>query len=135
MSRTALRRVLVALPLAAGLAVVASPLPASAIGGGDAVITTGTCSGSSDWELKGKHDDGRLEIEAQVDSNRVGQTWSWRLLDNGVRFAAGTATTTAPSGSFTVERRTADRAGVDTIRLRASNARTGETCVGTLRLA
>ena len=40
------------------------------------VIRTGDCSGRADWKLKGAPDDGRLEIEFEVDSNRIGQTYS-----------------------------------------------------------
>jgi hypothetical protein len=68
-----------------------------------------------------------------VDSNRVGQTWHWRLVHNGSTSASGVRKTTAPSGSFEVRRLMVNRAGTDTIRLRASNAHSGERCVGTVR--
>lgn len=34
--------------------------------------------------LKAKRDDGRIEVELGVDSNRAGQTWATRVTDNGV---------------------------------------------------
>jgi hypothetical protein len=89
----------------------------------------------SSWKLKAKHDDRRIEVEAEIDSNVVGRSWAWRLADNGVRVAAGTATTKAPSGSFTVHRFIADRAGVDRITLLATNAGTGEHCAAAVTLA
>jgi hypothetical protein len=107
--------------------------PAQAKGGGDDVVRQGSCSGATNWKLKVKPDDGRLEVEAEVDSNRVGQTWHWGLIHNGSTSASGDATTKAPSGSFEVRRLMVNTAGTDTITLRASNARSGERCVGTVR--
>jgi hypothetical protein len=106
---------------------------AQASGGGAAVRTAGHCTGSTVWKLKTKADDGLLQTEFEVDSNRVGQTWSVAINDNGVRVFTGSRRTTAPSGSFSVERRIADRAGADRLTAVASNARTGERCVGSLR--
>ena len=90
--------------------------------------TSGTCSQGATWKLKAKTDDGRLEVELEVDSNRVGQSWSVRLKDNGVLVWSGTRTTLAPSGSFEVERRIANRAGTDTITAYARHAASGQTC-------
>ncbi len=92
------------------------------------------CSGSSDWKLKAKHDDGRIEVEFEVDSNRVGQNWRVRLADNGTTFFTGTRRTTAPSGAFEVRRFTGNRAGIDHIVGTATNPATGETCRGALSL-
>ena len=112
-------------------ALVAVPaLPAVAKDGD--VIRRGNCSGSTDWKLKAKPDDGRLEVEWEVDSNRVGQTWTWTIRHDGVLKASGTRTTLAPSGSFSVERRIADAAGVHRITGYAKNAATGEICRGSL---
>lgn len=68
-----------------------------------------------------KPDNGRLEVEAEIDSNVVGQTWRWRLSRNGSVSAKGRKATRGPSGSFDVERRMANRAGTDTFRLRATH--------------
>lgn len=54
------------------------------------------------------------------------------LADNGTTFWSGKRTTHGRSGSFEVEKRTANRAGTDTITATASNAKTGETCSGSL---
>ena len=127
------RTAAVLLPLVlAPLALSLAATPASAKDG--EIRRTGSCSGASDWKLKAAPDDGRLEVEFEVDSNVNGQTWTWRLFHNGDRVAAGTSTTTAPSGSFEVERRVPNAAGVDTLRFRAINARTGEVCAGSLRI-
>ena len=48
---------------------------APAIAGDRDVIREGACSGSSDWKLKLSPEDGGLEVEFEVDSNVIGQTW------------------------------------------------------------
>ncbi len=100
--------------------------------GGDDVRRSGSCSGSTDWKLKVKPDNGRLQVEYEVDSNVAGQTWSVRITDNGTKVFAGQRMTAGRSGSFTVQRRTANRAGADKLVATATNAATGETCRGTL---
>ena len=121
--------------LAAALAVptltlsVLTAAPALA-GGGDAHVRTGSCSGSTDWTIKAKADDARIEVEAEIDSNRTGQTWSWRLKDNGDLVAKGTSVTRGASGSFSVARKPDDRAGTDAFVFRAVHA--GEVCRATV---
>jgi hypothetical protein len=107
---------------------VAGALPASA--GGADVIRRGSCSAGSDWKLKLSPDDGRIEVEFEVDSNVNGQTWHVKILQNGNRIFAGNRVTQAPSGSFEVRKLANDTAGTDSFRARAANAATGETCVG-----
>ena len=125
-----------AVAFVAALAVpVALAGSASASGGGDdRVERSGSCSGSTDWKLKAKPDDGRLEVEGEIDSNRNGQTWNWVIRHNGAIAARGQARTTAPSGSFEVERRLANLAGVDTFVFRATNPASGEVCRGVVRI-
>jgi hypothetical protein len=124
---------LAAVALTAGLAVpIAAAAPAQA--SDDEVRRQGSCTGRSDWTLKAKHDDGRIEVEGEVDSNRVGQTWRWLIRHNGSVSARGIKVTRAPSGSFEVERRIVNLSGVDTIVFRARNPRSGEVCRGVVRL-
>ena len=94
------------------------------------VVRQGSCSGSSDWKLKLSPENGKIEVEYEVDSNKVGQTWSVRLFENGNRIFAGKRVTKAPSGSFTVRVLGKNTAGTDSFRARASNAATGEVCGG-----
>jgi len=115
-----------------GILCVGTASAGPAFAGDDEEIRRGHCSGSSDWKLKVKTDDGRLEVEGEVDSNVNGQRWRWRIRHEGHRAARGRATTTAPSGSFDVERRVANAAGSDRVGWRARNPRTGETCRGGL---
>lgn len=125
------RAALVGTALAASMALTPT---AFASGGGGGVQTQGSCTGASDWKLKAKADNGRLEVEFEVDSNKVGQMWNVRLFDNGTRFFAGTRTTMAPSGSFEVRQFTANQAGPDRITARATNPSTGEVCRGALTI-
>jgi len=87
----------------------------------------GSCTGGSTAKLKVKHDDGRLETEFEVDQNRNGVQWTVRLRRNGSAVVKTRATTTAPSGSFSVERKIADPAGSDRINAKATSP-TGEVC-------
>jgi hypothetical protein len=126
-SVAALALSVLALPVAMGA-------PASARGGGNDVRTHGGCSGSAVWKLKAKPDNGRIELEAEVDSNHKGQVWDWRIKHNGSVSAKGSATTAGASGSFTVQRRMANLAGTDHFTFRAVRRATGEVCRGTIAL-
>ena len=129
MNRTATHVAILTAALGLGLA---STAPAMAAG--DAVTKQGSCSSSSNWKLKAKPDNHRLQVEAEVDSNRNGQTWHWKIVHNGSVAVRGSSTTAAPSGSFSVTRRVANAAGTDRIGFRATNASTGETCRGSLTI-
>jgi hypothetical protein len=129
--RTGAAAVAVVLPLTVAAA-VASAAPALAKSG--EVRKAGTCTAHSTWKLKAAPDNGRLEVQFEVDSNVVGQTWSWKLFDNNTQVSTGTAKTTAPSGSFEVRRLIANKAGADNIRARATNPASGEVCQGTLAI-
>jgi hypothetical protein len=122
---------------AAVLAVLTAPVLATVAAGpafanDDDVVRRGSCSGSTDWKLKASPEDGRIEVEAEVDSNRADQLWRWRLRHNGSLSARGTATTSGPSGSFEVRRVVVDAAGTDRLVFRARNPQTGEVCRGVL---
>lgn len=136
MTCTAIRFGMAAL-LAAGLfsatpSIASTPGPTS--GGGDDVRLAGTCSASSTSKLKAKLDDGQIEVEWEVDSNVVGQTWNVALADNGTTFFKGQRVTKAPSGSFTVRRFTSNQPGVDKITARAKNPGTLELCTAKLTI-
>jgi hypothetical protein len=126
-----MRTALTIAALTAALVVTGAPL-AQAKAGDGRIIRTGSCSGSADWKLKAKHDDGRIELEYEVDSNRSGQTWRVRVRDNGVRVVATRATTGGPSGSFDIERRVPNRAGSDSFVARARDLSSGQLCVARL---
>ena len=108
-------------------------LPAPAFANDDDVIRRGGCSSGADWKLKASPEDGRIEVEGEVDSNVNGQDWRWRMLHNGSVTARGRATTSGPSGSFDVRRVVVDLEGEDALRFRARNPVSGEKCNGALR--
>jgi hypothetical protein len=97
------------------------------------VIRHGSCSGSTDWKIKAKADDGRIEVESEIDSNRTGQVWRWTLRHDGNVAADGRSTTRGRSGSFEVERKARNGAGADAFRFRAVNRASGEVCVARVR--
>lgn len=103
-------------------------------GDSTAVRNSGRCTnGPGVWELKAKPDDAGLEIEFEVDTNRVGQVWHVRITDNRHVVVDRNVRTHAPSGSFTVNPRTADRVGTtDTIRAHAF--RGDQVCGGRVRV-
>jgi hypothetical protein len=127
-------RILVALGVAtlAAMAVLVGALPAAA--GGQEVIRSGSCSGNADWKLKAKPDDGRIEVEFEVDQNRNGQRWRVVLRRDGDRFFRGVRETHAPSGSFEVSRRPGNTPGPNRIKARAVNLGSGQVCTGALTI-
>ena len=94
---------------------------------------SGDCTGGSDWKLKAKPDDGRLEVEFEVDQNKNGVRWHVVLKRNGNRVREANRTTQAPSGSFSYEKRIADPAGTDKI-VGVATRDNGERCRGSLRI-
>ena len=120
----------IALTVIALVAALSVASTASAKGGGQTV--SGTCTAASTSKLKAKADDGRIEVEFEVDSNIVGQSWKVVLQDNGSTVLQKTFKTKAPSGSFDAKARPANRAGADAIQATATNAATGESCTATL---
>lgn len=118
--------------LAAALALVALvvlALPATGQAGrakdGDVRVVK-RCSGPSTAKLKLSDEDGRIEIEGEVDQNRNGVAWQWQLRVGGTLVARGIGRTRAPSGSFEVRRLVADGPSAEAVVFRAS--RTGEVC-------
>ena len=112
----------------AAAALAAPALPASA--SSTDVVRRGSCSLNADWKLKASPENGRIQVEGEVDSNKSGQTWSWKIKDNGDVAASGSSKTGGRSGSFSVERKISNRAGTDKITFRASHS--GEVCTGSI---
>ena len=108
--------------------------PAASAKGSDGVRASGSCSAGANWKIKAKHDDGRIEVELEVDSNKVGQTWAVTIKDNGVLVFSGDRVTKAPSGSFSIEKRVTNRAGTDSFVGVAKNTKSGEKCTARVSL-
>jgi hypothetical protein len=106
------------------LALTAAPLAVAK--DGDKLVR-GTCTGPSTSKLKLSEENGRIEVEFEVDQNRNGVRWNVALFRNGSRVAQMTKVTRGPSGSFEARALVANGAGTDTIRARATRA-SGEVC-------
>ena len=87
----------------------------------------GVCTQQSTSTLKIKHEDGRLEVEFEVDQNQTGVPWMVTLSRNDAVVKTLTATTQAPSGSFEIRGRLRGQFGTDTIKAVATSP-SGETC-------
>jgi len=113
------------------LQAVAGLLGTAADAGGGGAHNAGHCSRHADWELTAQPDNARIRVRGEVDSNRAGQHWRWRILHAGAVAARGRATTRG-GGDFDVERLILDSPGHDRIGWRATNRASGETCRGGL---
>jgi hypothetical protein len=116
--------------LAAGavlMVVVMLAAPTTALAG----VRTGHCSAAADWEIEVYHEDGRVEVEFEVDHSRSGATWTWTMKNDGTEFAHGKARIKALRDSFSVSRLTANGPGHDHIVVRAVNVATGQVCRAT----
>ncbi len=125
---SAVRRARIVAVLAA-LALMSAGAPAVAANEDD-VIVRGNCSKRADYKLKASEENGRIEIEGEVDSNRSGQVWRWKMWHNGSLTSKGKRRTKPPSGSFEVRRVIVDLGGTDWCTFRARNIRSREICRG-----
>ena len=67
-------------------------------------VRTSVACGSGTLKLKAKTDDAkRLELEAEVDSNKAGQEWTVTLTNDGKTVWTGKRVTAGASGSLSVE--------------------------------
>jgi hypothetical protein len=109
--------------LAIGAALLASTAAAK---DGD-VEVAGTCTKASTSKLKLSEEDGRIEVELEVDQNRRGVRWVVSLHRNGTLVGRRVGVTRGASGSFESRFVTRDAPGADRFVARA--ARLGERCV------
>ncbi|HEY7732367.1 MAG TPA: hypothetical protein VH950_15920 [Gaiellaceae bacterium] len=112
--------------LCAGVAAVAlAAVPAAVAKDGD-VRVAGTCTAASTSKLKLSEEDGRIEVEFEVDQNRNGVSWAIAIRRNGTVARRLVRVTRGPSGSFEARVVVANGAGAD--RITAVGTRRGETC-------
>jgi hypothetical protein len=92
----------------------------------------GQCSGVAHWELDASHENGRLEMDFEVNSAKAGKAWHVRLSHNGNVFTK-LVKITDHEGDFDVERYVKNRAGTDTLGARAVS-RSGQVCRGQVKI-
>jgi hypothetical protein len=129
--RTRLLMATAAITVSLTAPLVAAATPAFASGGGGGVSSSGACTNGGHFNLKAKHDGGKIEMEYQVDSNRAGQVWAVRITDNGAVVVSRHATT-GPGDSFTIRKVIANMPGLDKIHAHATFK--NHTCGGTVTL-
>jgi hypothetical protein len=117
-----LRRLTYAAVVSAALVAV----PTTGAKDGD-VLVRGTCTGATTSKLKLSEEDGRIEVEFEVDQNRNGVRWTVTLSRPTALLVRTTRITRGPSGSFELRRVVGNRAGPDRIVARATRA-SGEVC-------
>jgi hypothetical protein len=110
----------------AALVLCAVPAAFAATAKDGDVLVAGTCTGASSAKLKLSEENGRIEVEFEVDQNRVGRRWAVVLRQNGTVISRLTRVTRGPSGSFEARVLAADGAGTD--RFVAVASRRAETC-------
>ena len=120
-----IRTMLVCAGLIACTALALAAAPAGAKDGD--VLRAGTCSGATTSKIKLSEENGRIEVEFEVDQNRNGVRWTVSLSRNGARFARMARTTRPPSGSFEARALARNAAGAEVIRGRAVSP-SGEVC-------
>lgn len=103
-------------------------IPAGASASNDDVRVNGSCTGASSSKIKVKPDNGRIEVEFEVDQNENGVKWAVKFKDNSELVFRGNATTKAPSGSFSIDRRIEDQTGSDAIVAIGVDKASGERC-------
>ena len=91
------------------------------------ILRRGTCTGASTSKIKLSEEDGRIEVEFEVDQNRNGVRWTVAIFQNGSRIAKAARVTRGPSGSFELRRLAPNTPGSDRFRATARRA-SGEVC-------
>ena len=121
----------IAVTLALALAALVGGLTATPALAGSAkdgdLRVAGECTRASTSKLKLSRENGRIEVEFEVDQNRVGVRWTVTLRRNGSIARRVTRVTNAPSGSFELRAVTPDGPGADTFRAEAVSP-SGERC-------
>ena len=112
---------LLAVPLAT-TALTASPA--------SAVDKTGTCGGAR-YELSVDRDNGRFEVEADIDNARAGSKWRITLRHDGKRFY-NQVRTADREGDISVDRHRPNTAGKDVFKLRVKRVGGGAACSHTI---
>ena len=96
-------------------------VPAAPAKDGD-VRRAGRCTGASTAKIKLSEENGRIEIEFEVDQNRVGVRWNMVLRGNGTVIRRASRVTRAERGPSSCGHWTANRTGAERITATATRA-------------
>jgi hypothetical protein len=107
-------------------ALVAAPLTLLATTSASAVEKSGTCGGAR-FELDVEKDDGRFEVEADVDNARPGSQWRVVLKHDGQTYV-NQVRTADREGDVSVDRDRRNTAGKDVFRLNVRQVGTDTIC-------
>ena len=110
----------------AALVLMAVPAALAAPAKDGDIRVAGKCTTTSSAKLKLSEENGKIEVEFEVDQNRNGRKWNVVLRQNGAVVKRLVKVTRAPSGSFEARMLAANTAGAD--RFVATATRPGETC-------
>lgn len=116
-------RVIVGAALLGLLAFAATPVASAKDGD---VRAVGSCTKSTTSKIKLSEENGRIEVEFEVDQNRNGVSWSVAIRHRGQVVRRLVRVTRGPSGSFEARVVVPNSPGAD--RIAATATRRGETC-------
>lgn len=122
-------------PLTAGtlLFLAASLFPSASHAKDGDVITRGRCPGGVKTKLKASPENGRVEVEYEIDQARTGDRWRV-VIKSGGKTILRTVRRVDSLGNVEVRKLTANLPGTETIRVRGKNLRTGHSCTLSLRV-
>jgi hypothetical protein len=118
------------LTAATAVALLATPLAPAKDGD---ILRAGTCTGATNSKLKLSDEDGRIEVEFEVDQNRNGVRWVVAIRQGGQLARQLVRVTRGPSGSFEARLVLPNRPGGD--RIAATATRSGERCTAAATFA
>ena len=116
---------------AATASLLALPAVALSASPAAAVQNQKSCAGAN-VKLEAERDDGRHEVQVDIDNGQRGERWRVKLFQNGDRFVNVVRTVGGDDRDIDLDRDRRNTAGTDTYKLRAKNLRTGGAC--TLRV-
>jgi hypothetical protein len=110
----------------ATVVVVGAPLAFSAAASAD-TEKRGSCSSGARYDYEVEKDDGRFEVNFEVDSNRTNEQWRIQLWQDGKRYYSAVRTTDH-EGEADAEQNRPNTRGKDHFKARAVSLSSGEVC-------
>ena len=118
-----------AVVVAAMLAVAPMTAASASASAAPRVAKHGSCSGNADWKLKVSPENGGPQVEFEVEHATPGDHWHVTIKENGSQLLSSSKVVHADR-SFSVKHRGNDTSGSDRFVAKATNASSGESCMG-----